>query len=827
MLLMNYLTTAWRNMVNNKLFSAINVFGLAIGLAACVMIMLYVKHETNYDEFWQKADRIHRSHITFNIPGRDPMHAVTSPGPLIHALKKDFAQIEHATRIGNWRPTMSYGDKVFIEQAKLVDADFVNIFDVKVLAGDIRAALSDNHSIVLSETMANKFFDQEQAIGKVLSLDFDHFQRDYKVAAIIEDTPDNSQLDLPILVLIDEKDWQDQNYMFHAWFSVNAQLYFTTKQASDLDTINAEYDTFANNNFPKMPIGGDDAKASDFLKLSAMNIKDLHLNSIGFGEMRPQGNQTMVVTFSAIAVLILLIAAINFMNLSTAQASKRAKEVSLRKVMGASKTDLILQFLGESVLLTLFAFALAFALVELTLPVYNEVLNKNLTLDYSPSNLLRLSGLALVVGVLSGLYPAFILSSFRPAKVLKANKSAETKASLKLRASLVVIQFAVSIGLFVATAVVYSQMQYALKMDAGYNKENVMVMFRVGREAASEKREVLINELEKHPQVTSVTYSNETPGNSNENNTMMRTPDIPAEDAVIIGQRDVGYNFFETYQINVLAGRTYDKDRNDVGPTTEQLREGEAFQGSIVVNESALKRLGLGTPEQAIGKVLITARGDVGEDLYVELVVIGVVEDIHFDSLRSTIRPEVYPLSANFGGSISMRFNGSPETLKQDAEVLWKQQVPSIPFAYSFVEDDIAELYQQEQGEAKLFAAFSGLAIFVACLGLFGLASFTATRRTKEIGIRKVMGASVFDIVKMLVLSFSKPVFIACLVAWPIAFYFMVDWLEVFVYRIDTSFIVFLCAISGVFALLIAWVTVASNSIKVARANPISALRYE
>ncbi|MDN3651483.1 ABC transporter permease [Thalassotalea ponticola] len=827
MLVKNYITTAWRNMANNKLFTAINIFGLAIGLAACVMIMLYVQHETKYDQFWQNADTIHRAHVTFNVPGRDPMDAVSAPGPMIHALKKDFEQIEYATRIGSWGPTITYKDKVMIEDVRLVDPEFADMFDLTVLAGDVKASLNDNQSIVLSESAAKKFFGDKPAINEVLSLDFNHFQREYKVGAVIEDLPDNSQLDLPIIVAIDEKDWEEQRWMFGHWFSVNSQLYFKTKQASDLATISSQLDQFANNNFPQMPIGGDDAKASDFIKLSAMNIQDLHLKATGFGEMRPQGNQTMVITFSAVSFLILLIAAINFMNLSTAQASRRAKEVSLRKVMGASRRNLVVQFLGESVLLSVIAFTLAFALVELTLPLYNEVLNRSLSVSYTPVNIATFVAVALAVGVLSGLYPAFVLSNFRPATVLKANKSADTKASLKLRAGLVVVQFAISIGLFVSTAVVYAQMQYALNMDPGYNKDNLMVIYRVGRDAASEQRNVLLNELEKHPQVTSVTYSNETPGNANENNTMMRTPEIPEEDALLIGQRAVGYNFFETYQINVVAGRTYDKNRADITPSNEEIREGAPAKGAIVINESALQRLGLGTPEQALGKILITDRGDPGEDLSVELTVIGVVEDIHFSSLRATIRPEVYPLSADFGSIISVRFNGSPETIKADAEKMWTQHVPSVPFSYSYVDAEIAEFYQQEQGEAQLFATFSGLAIFIACLGLFGLASFTAHRKTKEIGIRKVMGASVFDIVRMLVLQFSKPVFIACLVAWPIACYLMFDWLQAFVYRIDTSLIILLCAASGVFALLIAWVTVAGNSIKVARSNPIKALRYE
>ncbi|WP_068545078.1 ABC transporter permease [Thalassotalea crassostreae] len=827
MLLANYFVTGWRNTVKNKLFSSINIFGLAIGLAACTLILLFVRYEMNFDNTWTDADKINRMHIVFSIPGRDPMPAVSTPGPAMEALKKDFSEIEYAARIANSGPTIKHNGQVFVEPVKLVDADFNKVFNIKALKGDIDAALQDNHSLVLNETVAKKYFGDEDPIGQVLTLDFDQFKRDYKVAAVIADISEQSQLELPAFVVIDEKDWSEQPWRFEAWFSVNSQLYFKTKNADDVNKINARLADFVNNNFPQLPMGGDDAKASDFIEMSAMNIKDLHLKAVGFGEMREQGNQSTVITFSAIAVLILLIASINFMNLSTARASQRAKEVSLRKVMGASRGNLIAQFLGESVLMTLISVVIALGIIELALPLYNEVLNKELVLDYNFTNIGTLIGLALFVGVIGGLYPAFVLSGFRPATVLKANKSAETGASLKLRAALVILQFTVSIGLFISTGVVYSQMQYAENMDAGYNKDNMLIVHRLGRDAANEKHDVLIKEVERLAQANKVTWSGETPGNTNENNTTLRTPDMTDAESIIIGQRNVGYNFFNTYDIKLLTGRSYDKNRNDIAPTTDQLRAGETFNGSIIMNESALRRLGLGSPEEALGKIVVTGRGDPGENLEANYQVIGVVPDIHFDSLKSTIRPEVYFLQAEWGDSLSVQFSGDPKEITAAVEKVWQQQVPDVPFSYSFVEDDIAEQYQNEQGEAKMFAAFSALAILVACLGLFGLASFTADRRTKEIGIRKVMGAGVFDIVKLLVWQFSKPVLIANIIAWPIAFWLMSDWLEVFVYRIDNSVILGISVIAALFALFIAWATVASNSYRVARSNPIKALRYE
>jgi putative ABC transport system permease protein len=827
MLLQNYIATGWRNTIKHKLFSGINIFGLAIGLSACYLIMLFVNHETSYDKFWNEADKIHRAHIKFTIPGRDPMPAVTTPGPAIHALKKDFPQVEAATRISNSSPVITINGETFIESITLVDADFTKVFNLNVLHGDPALAMQDKNSLVLGKELAVKLFGTDNPVGQVLDVDFDAFERQYKIVAVIDDIADNSQLEIPAFALIDENDWAEQEWRFAAWFSVNSQLYFKTAQASDLNDIQASLPDFVTNNFPKLPFGGKDKTTSDFIEMQVMNIQDLHLKADGFGEMKPRGSQSSVVIFSAIAVLILIIAIINFTNLSTAKASQRAKEVALRKVMGASKSNLVAQFLGESILLTLLALCLAIGLIELTLPLYNDVLNLNLAVDYSPLEIGKFVGATIAVGILGGLYPAFILSSFKPASVLKANKSAETSASMKLRAALVVIQFTVSIGLFISTGVVYSQMLYTEMMDPGFNKENVMVVHRISRDEAAQQRESLISEFKKLPQAEYVTWSSETPGRTSENNTSLRTEAMSMEDAQIIGNRRVGYNFFETFQIDVVAGRTYDENRSDVGATTEQLRNGEDITGSMVVNESALKRLGLGSPQEALGKLVFMGRGNPGEELEAKYKIIGVVADVHFDSLRSTIRPEIYPLNTTWSNSISIRFNGDPQTMLQQVEDIWNKQVPSLPLWHTFVEDDLAEQYQAEQGQAKMFAAFSMLAIFVACLGLFGLASYSAERRKKEISIRKVMGAEVFDIVKLMLWQFSKPVLWANLIAWPVAYWLMSDWLEAFVYRIDSSYIFALSFVAGLAALLIAWVTVGSNAIQVARTNPIKALRYE
>jgi putative ABC transport system permease protein len=827
MLLTNYLLSAWRNIFKHSLFSAINILGLAIGLAACILIALFVRDELSFDKFWTKADTIYRTHITFSVPGRDPMNIAMTPGPVIHAIKKDFPEIEYATRFSLQEPTIIIGDNYFVDYIGLVDPDFLNIFEVDIISGSIIEALDSNNNIILNETLATKYFGNNNAVGEILTIDFDTYKRDYSVVAVIKDMRENSQVKANAFITIDELAWNDQPYMFDAWFSTNSQHYFTVRNASDINKINAGLPDFVNRNFPKLPFGGDDVKTSDMITMSTMNVKDLHLNAYNDGEYHEKGNKNTVMIFATVAFLIMVIAAINFMNLSTARASQRAKEVSLRKVMGASRKDLIIQFLGESVLMTLIALIIALSIVELALPIYNDTIGKDLMIDYASSDLLNIFILALLVGLCGGAYPAFVLSHFRPAENLKANKSAETNASIKLRYALVVMQFAVSITLFVSTSVVYGQMLYARTMNLGYNTENVLAVKEISRDVVLEKLPLLVEEIKRMPGVLSATWSNFMPGRSSNNNTIVHIEGQSTEDGVLIGSRSVGYGYFETYDIPMLAGRPYSLDRGDRDVKIDDLRNGENYTGSIMINQSALGRLGLGTAEDAIGELIFVGAGQPEENLTASYQIIGVIPDIHFDSLKTTIRPEIYEISDDYGAVLSARFTGDPNIIVEQLRALWEQEIPSIPFEYDFITDAVAKQYTAEQGQATMFATFSALAILIACLGLYGLASFTADRRTKEIGIRKVMGASVFDVVKLLVWQFSKPVLIANLIAWPISYYAMSLWLENFVYRIEAFFIIGFCLLAGLSALFIAWGTIASNSMRVARSNPIKALRYE
>lgn len=831
MLIENYIRTGWRNLVAHKLYSAINILGLAIGLASCILITLFVRDELNYDTMWERSKDIYRTNTTFNSPGRDPFISSMTPGITRDALKDFYPEAEAITRISAQSVTILHNNNYSSDVISLVDEDITRIFQFNVIAGDIGTALTDKNSIALSKTFAQKYLGEKYPIGETISLSFQHFTRDYKVAAIYKDIPDNSMVFAPAMMRIDPNDWKKKPWLFADWFSVYSHIYIKFKEETNISTAFDSLDQFVEEKYPALTQGGPDIKKTDMIKMGMQNIEQLHLNPFGSGEFKPTGTMTTVITFSTISILILVIAGINFINLSTAKAGQRAREVSMRKVLGASRGQLIAQFLWESVILTLISLTIGLAIVELSLGTINEITGKELTLDYSGIEFLRLIGISLFIGLVGGAYPAFILSNFRPARVLKAAKSAASTTSSKLRSILVVIQFAVSIGLFVSTGVVYGQMLYTKMMDPGFTKRNILVVNGMNLLGAIDRKDVILNEFSQNRnQVISATLSQDTPGRSIGNYTSIRTAEMAKEDALIFGYRRVSYDFYKTYEVPIIAGRTFSKERNDhIEPTAQELRDGSTALGTVIVNVSALGRLGIPSPEEAIGTLLYTSAGSQNEQLDLGLEIIGVVPDIHLDGLKTNIRPEVYRITGynGFLNALSVRFKGDPKKMLTFAENKWKELVPSKPFNGQFVEDALGDLYQAEKGQAQMFAAFSLLAIIVACLGLYGLASFTAERRTKEIGIRKVMGATILDIIKLLLWQFTKPVLLANIIAWPIAFYIMSDWLEVFVYRIESPVIIGLCVAGSIGALLIAWGTVASNSIRVAKSNPINALRYE
>jgi putative ABC transport system permease protein len=592
---------------------------------------------------------------------------------------------------------------------------------------------------------------------------------------------------------------------------------------------------WADNESPFLEMVPEGVRPTEMMQPNVMAVPDIYLHAGAdagnMGDMRSLGDIRMVYAFSGIALLILVIASINFMNLSTARASRRSREVALRKVLGAKREQVALQFLGEAVTIALLALLFALVAVEMVLPLYSNAIDRELALiliDDVPL-LLSLLLISVLVGLISGSYPAMYLSRFLPARILHPGHGSERGGSSRVRSILVVFQFAISIGLTVCTVVMYGQTIYARSMDLGYEVDGKLVLHGMSSSGARGQKEAILEQLLRIPQVSSVVLASEVPSQDNENNTGFQLLDAAGSgmsgDQVVLNYHSVGFDFFESYGIELLHGRSFDRQYG--AEEISVIEEGDDRIGaaSIVVNESAARALGFGDPSAAIGKVL---RADVFQAGLHDLTIVGVSRDVYYRSIKFGIRPTVYfnnPRALR-SATISFSTNDIPGLIA-DVEEVWKEMVPMQPVSHEFLSDMVAAQYQDQEQQAQLFAAFSILAIVIASLGLYGLASFTAERRTKEIGIRKALGARVRDIVRLLVWQFSRPVLIANLIAWPVSLYLVMQWLEGFQYRIGGGVILMACLGAGLASLAIAWITVATRAIRVARANPVEALRYE
>jgi putative ABC transport system permease protein len=617
-----------------------------------------------------------------------------------------------------------------------------------------------------------------------------------------------------------------------AWGWQSGWVYLTLKPGTDPADIERQLPAWEKRNIKIEKFGDELYDAGEEQDWHLARVEDVHLGEAQNGAMRPGNDRTTIVTFAVIAVLILAMACVNFTNLATARASQRAREVALRKVLGASRRQLVTQFIGESVLVASIAMLLALALTEVALPPLSNFLDADLKLAYFGMDGLLLPVLLLVaiVGAAGGVYPAFYLSRFQPAQVLKANKSsAEPAGSGRLRNVLVVGQFAVSIGLIICTAIVYAQTGYARSADPGYNREGLIQVTNIGRRQVAPLADTIVEEMKRVEGVVAVGRSGIGIATSDSSNTGVQAPGLP--EPVTIGQYGVDTGFFEAMGIKLLAGRLFDENR-PADETTTPLGDDPAWSRAlaargvaIVINELAAKRMGFKSPADAVGKTVKVAWLEAEYGL-VPTTIIGVVRDSRFRSIRDPIDPIMFRYDKNGAGTLLIRYSDAdPQAVRGRTEAVWKRLVPEVPYDGEYSEDIINELYDAEESRAKTFAGFALLAVVVACLGLFGLAAFTAERRTKEIGIRKVLGARARDIVRLLAWQFSKPVIVANIIAWPAAWWVMREWLNGFDARISLSPVPFILA--GGLALAIALGTIAGHALKVARSNPIHALRYE
>lgn len=799
-MLKNYFKIAWRNLLRHKVYSAINILGLAIGISACVLIFLFVRDELTYEEHFDKADRIFRITNDINLQGQTDRFALT-PFPLADNLKKDYPVIEAITRVMPiGKQTVWYQEKAFNEEnVFFADSTFFRIFNYPFLYGDPATALNQPKSIVITEELAQKYFGSaENAMGKALQFS----KNSHKVTGVIHD-PGHSHFKLNALLSLNTFDENVRKQFIGDWFRMSLYTYVLLPDADKKAAFEQDLGQFYEKTIvPWMK----ENKLAASLQYHLQPLPDIHLDNTFSYDISPAGNRSYVFIFGFVAFFILLIACINYMNLSTARSAKRAKEVGLRKVIGAHRSQLVKQFIGESVLLTFLAILVALALVEIFLPYFNSLTEKNFSLSYfgNGSFLVILVFIIAFVGLVGGSYPAFFLSAFKPVDVLKSDKNPRG-TNAWLRRALVVAQFTISLIMIIGTLVVFSQMQFLKNNNLGFNKEQVLVIdVPNGDTTLVNKLPWIKQEFLTNPNITKVSNAAFIPGERSSRLLFYaEAPDGKMEEKTI-NTIFVDYDFLNLMQIKLLDGRNFSRNIS----TDDSL--------AYIINETAAKWLGWENP---LGKRMESGLGGKGK-------VIGVVKDFHVTSLHNKIEPLAIMLTRKSQGYLMARVNAEnlPATISF-IEQKWKAFDPKHPMEYFFLDENFNKQYRAEEKMLTAFGYFAALTILIACLGLYGLASFTAEQRTKEIGIRKVLGSSVSEIMLLLSKDFAWLVLISIILATPLAWYGMHHWLQNFAYRTEIHWWIF--ALAGFAALVIAMLTVSFQAGKAARLNPIKALRAE
>ena len=785
----NYALVALRTLRKHLGYSTINITGLAVGMACCLLIFSYIHHEQGYDQHHPDADRIYRIYREAREPSGAVQRGATTPYRLTEMVQENIPQAEAVVRLAKNRRLFQSADHSFSEpRFFLADSSVFDVFAFDFLRGDV-AALREPYSLVLTASTAQKYFGDRDPLGQTLLMDNEHA---FTITAVVADLPVQSHFHFDLLASIESTKDRYSRTMFESMGAVWTYTYVRLTEGSAPGNVEAQLDQML---APLLPPGFD-------LQLKLQPLTDIHLHSDLGSEIEANGDARTVFAFGLIAAFILLIACINFMNLATARSAWRAKEVGVRKVVGAYRGRLIGQFLGESVLMSVLAGGLALGLAYLLLPLFNHLTGTPLTLALTPGAWAAGVALVLGVGLLAGSYPAFYLSAFRPAQVLKGRGAAQAGSVVWLRKGLVTFQFAITICLFIGTAVVYQQLGYMQEKRLGFDKEQVVVLPLRGdaRENPAPLRQTLLQE----PAVANVSVASNVPPDGL-NRWWIKRPGTPQEDAQLTRIIAADPDYVATLGLTLAAGRNFDRSR------PADLREG------ILLNEAAVRSFGLDDPlGQQLEMTTVARTGTV----------IGVVEDFHFASLHETIQPVVLVVVPGWNSKLAIRLRPGdlPGTLAM-LERRWEQHVPDWPFAYSFLDESFDAQYRAEQRLSEALGAFAGLAILIACLGLLGLIAFAAERRTKEIGVRKVLGASVPHLVGLLTREFVGLVGVAFLVAAPLAYFAMTTWLEGFAYRIDVGLGTLVLA--GVGAIVLAGLTVSYQALRAAMGDPIRALRYE
>jgi putative ABC transport system permease protein len=814
-MLRNYLKTAVRSLWKNKGFSAINIFGLAIGLATCLLILIYVRDELSYDRWNVNAGRIYRVDNEIKFGGNDMAMAVAPP-PTGPAMLRDFPEVEKEVRFrANGGRLVRKGDLNIHEDAVvLADSTLFDVFTLPMIAGDPHSALKEAHTVVITERMAQKYFDATDAtissvVGRTLTI---NDSIPYKVTGVIRNIPTNSHFHFDFFLSLTES--EDAKRSDDAWLSGNYQTYIIVRKGTDPNQLEAKMEGMVSRYVGPLLQSMIHLSLADFTKagnkcaFTLTSLTDIHLHSNLIGELDANGDIQYVYIFSAIAIFILIIACVNFMNLSTARSANRAREVGIRKVLGSMRGGLISQFLFESILVSLISLILALVLAASMLHLFNQLSGKQMSIGafLQPWMWPAMLGLVVVVGMLAGSYPAFFLSAFQPIDVLKGKVSKGMRTGW-LRNSLVIFQFVISIFLLVGTAVIYQQIRYIHNRDLGFNRDQVMIInntYVLGNQGKAFEQD-----LSGMAGVLGATMTGYVPTSGNGNgDAIFLSPDMDVKKSIATQLWPVDDQYIPVLGMKMVAGRNFSKDF-------------ATDSSGVILNEAAAQMM---KGEKPIG-----AKIYMFEDVMTKKVkvshVIGVVKDFNFNTLRTVVTPMLlYPGMDE--GRISLRISAShAHQLAGQIESLWRKMAPSQPFSYTFMDEEFNNMYLAEERMGSIAMTFSILAIFIACLGLFGLTAYAAEQRTREIGIRKVLGASVSGIIGLLSRDFLGLVGIATLIAFPLSWWVMHRWLEDFAYRIRIGWEVF--AMAAMAALAIALLTVSFQAVKAALANPVRSLRTD
>jgi len=806
----NYLKIAYRNLVKYKFISFINVFGLTVGLACCMLILTYILHELSYDKYQPNSDRVYRVTRTFLNPETKAVSLTLSTisPPFAPLLKNDFGEIEDLTRtLSSGTTAIRYEEKMFNEQNVIfADDHFFNFFETDVVKGDPRKALSGPYSVMITEEMAKKYFGNDEAMNKVIRINLGEYF-DFKVTGVYKPFPSNTHFHADMMLsfntLNDTLIYGAENLRTN-WGNNSFFTYIRLPEHYDPKKLEAQFPGFLDKHMGAEYSGK--FKPSEGTSLALQKLTDIHLRSHTDYEAEENGDIKRVYIFSAIALFILLIACINYMNLSTSRSTLRAKEIGIRKVAGAERKEIIFQFLSESILVSYISLVMAMGLTWLALPWLNKISGQQLGIDIllKWQIIIPLLLIPFIVGIISGLYPALFMSSFQPVKVLKGFLKAS--GGISFRKALVTLQFAISIVLIIATGIVFWQMRYMQNKILGFDKEHILTLPYTS--ALNDKYDAFRNELLTNSNIKNVGRSSRIPTGRllDAMGARMESGDTLAPVNVDIKFVAADQDFISTYGVKILAGRGFSRDYS-------------LDTSGFLINEAAAKVLGFKNYEDAVGQNFGygNRRGKL----------LGVFNDFHFESLHQKIAPIVLlvPRGAGGYGRISVKISGSIPAALARIESTWRNFLPETPYQYTFLDENFARLYEAEQRQKTLLIIFASLAIFIACLGLFGLSAFAILQRIKEIGIRKVLGADTSTIVALLSKDFLKLIAFAAIPAFVISWYFMNKWLQDFAYRISMPWWMFLTA--GILAAVIALITISFQAIKAALANPVKSLRTE